>query len=645
MSPRRPDFETEHLGRTDQAAPIVSWRVKANITLIVLVLGAVLLWHLALVLTTGGMGLGELGRTLRALVHGKPISGLDDPDIVRGGGPVDPPSTAAALAVFALLLLGLFGVLVVASYGYGSWQARRRRGHGFADNTAIRAGLGEQHARDLAAQTRPGLSDTARRRAALPDVALPLGISTGGEPVLLPLEDHALIVAPTGAGKSRDLMIPAALSAPGALVVTCTRPDIVDVIATRRGRRGRVWVFDPLDRLGWPEPMVWDPVAGCRYGEIAISRAQAFTAGLGADDASVTNSGFFRRNAEAALTRLLHAADLPQPLVEDAAGNLLEVPRRTIADVIRWTVNLHNGADEPQRLIVQSHDPLAEQSWPDMLASIATGADETVASSRQTLQQAVEPMALRRVLRWVTPAPDRPTFDPAAFVTGSDTLVLVADQNTATNVSPLCAMLLQAVVDCAKACAARSPGGRLDPPLRIVGDEIANVAPLPKLPELCSDARGFGMQLILAIQSIPQARRRWSTDGAQTLLDNMPAEIALGGLTDEPTLNRYATLVGDVELTRTSMNYDPASGRTTGSSEHTADRKAMRADEIRRIPDRHGLLIYRNQAAILLQMTPWFERLDGAELLREKAATERWRLAFETAGPERPTPAGPTWSR
>ena len=70
------------------------------------------------------------------------------------------------------------------------------------------------------------------------------------------LEDHAVVVAATGAGKSRDVMIPAALDAPGALVITCTRADILDVVATRRARAGRVWVFDPLERLGWPEPMV-----------------------------------------------------------------------------------------------------------------------------------------------------------------------------------------------------------------------------------------------------------------------------------------------------------------------------------------------------------------------------------------------------
>lgn len=593
----------QSMGRQDQQAPLLSWRTRANITLCLLAVGGVLAWHAAVFLTADGVAARDLGGTLRALAGGHPLSGLVD---------ATPSGPAVTVTVWGVLLLLLFVGFVGWAFASSSWRLRRGRGKGFAGNDQIREGLGADRARTSAAQTRPGLTGAQRKHAAITDVALPLGTSTTGEPVVLPLEDHVLIVAPTGAGKSRDLMIPAAVDAPGVLVVTCTRADILDVIATRRARLGTVWVFDPLDRLGWPEPMVWNPVDGCRDGETAVSRGLAFATGLGADDKSSTNSGFFRANAASALTRLLHAADLDN---------------RPVADVIDWAVHLDNGAEEAQDIIRTSRLEQAEPMWAGLLRSVATGADETVASSRQTLQQAVEPMALRRVLRWVTPRPGVPSFDPAAFVASSDTLVLVADQNASTNVAPLCAMLLQEVVDAAKTSAARRPGGRLDPPLRVVGDEIANVAPLPKLPDLGTDARGFGMQLVLALQSSAQARRRWGTDGASTLFDTMNAEILLGGITDTATLSRYATLVGDVELTRSTTSYDPATGRATSASEQTADRKVLRADEARQIPDGHGLLIYRNQAAVLLKMTPWYERKDGKALDAERAQTETRRLA------------------
>ncbi len=599
------------LGRQDQGAPLVSWRVRANITMCLLTGSALLAWHAAVFLTADGVGLTDLKVTLRALVRGRPLGGL------AGAHPASP---AVTLTVWAVLLVVLFAGFIAWAFTFGAWRARRRRGKGFADNSQIRAGLGVARARASAAQTRPGLTAAERKRVPVEQVGLPLGTSTTGEPVVLSLEDHAVVIAPTGAGKSVEVMIPAALTAPGALVVTCTRADILDVVAETRQGFGSVWVFDPLDRLGWPEPMVWNPVAGCRDGQRAVSRGLAFAAGLGADDRSSTNSSFFRANAASALTRLLHAADLDG---------------RPVADVIAWAIHLDDGAEEAQELIRLSPLEQAEPLWAGMLRSVATGAEETVSSSRQTLAQAIEPMALRSVLRWVTPRDGVPAFDVARFVAGSDTLVLVGDANASTNVAPLCAMLLQEVVDTAKTVAARLPGGRLDPPLRLVGDEIANVAPLPKLVELATDARGFGMQLVLALQSLPQARRRWGADGANTLLDNMPAEILLGGITDPDTLRRYATLVGDVELTRATTSYDPDSGRATGASEQQTDRPVLRAEEARQIPAGHGLLIYRNRPAVLLRLTAWFDRTDGEALEAQRRRTERRRISLGT-----PTGAG-----
>lgn len=591
-------------GRQDDSSQMMSWRTRANITLVLLVAGVLGGWHLAVAATASGVGIRDLRVTVRALLTGHPL------DVPGAGSPI------ATVAVFAGLAVVVFGAFVVWAFTWGAWRARRRRGKGFAEDADVREGIGLARARASAAQTRPSLSERERKHAPVTDIGMQLGTTTTGEPVVLPLEDHVVVVATTGAGKSRDVMIPAALDAPGAMVVTCTRADILDVVAARRAERGRVWVFDPLDRLGWPDPMVWDPVAGCRDGQTAISLGLAFAAGLGADDKSSTNSGFFRNNAASALTRLLHAAALDD---------------RTIDDVIEWAIHLDNGAETPQDIIRTSTHPQAEPRWAGMLRSVATGADETVASSRQTLQQTIEPMALRSVLRWVTPRDDVPTFDPVAFVRSTDTLFLVADANSSANVAPLCAMLLQQVVDEAKNLAARLPGGRLDPPLRLVGDEIANVAPLPKLPDLGTDARGFGMQLILALQSVAQARRRWGADGANTLLDNMPAELLLGGLTDTAALTRYATLVGDVELTRSTSSYDHASGRATSSSEQMVDRKVLRADEARRIPDGHGLLIYRNRGAVLLKTLPWFDRADAKILTASRADTESRRLGAAPA--------------
>jgi len=257
------------LGRQDQYEPLLTWKARANITLCLLAAGAVLAWHAAVFLTADGIGAGELPRTLRALVHGRPLAGL---------APADPASTAVTLTVWLVMVVLLFGVFVAWAFAWGSWRRRHAGGKGFADDDQIREGLGVDRARASAAQARPGMTAAQRKHAPVTEVGLPLGTSTSGEPAVLPLEDHVAVMATTGGGKTVSIMIPAALDAPGALVVTCTRADILDVVAARRAELGRVWVFDPLDRLGWPEPMVWNPVAGCRNGETAVSRGLAFAA-------------------------------------------------------------------------------------------------------------------------------------------------------------------------------------------------------------------------------------------------------------------------------------------------------------------------------------------------------------------------------
>ena len=594
-------------GRPHEAMPLVSWKTKSSLLMAAFGLWALLAWHLAVTATSAGVAVRDLGVSVRALVRGRPLGDL----------PGATPSTVWTVVVWVGLLVVSCAALLALVFWFYAWLDRRRTRRGFASGRAIREGIGVERARVSAAQTRPGLSARAREKAPLREVGLEVGTSVTGEPVVIPHEDHIVVIAITGQGKSRDLMIGAALDAPGALMVTCTRADILDVVATPRAERGRIWVFDPLERLGWPEPMVWNPVAGCQEGGTALARGLAFAAGLGTDDTSATNSGFFRQNAASVLTRLLHAAAL-----ED----------RPIADVIDWAMRLDDGAEVPQDIIRTSPLPQAERMWAGMLRSLATGADETVASTRQTLQQAIEPMALRRVLKWVTPREGVPSFGPAAFVASTDTLVLVGDDNASTNVGPLCTMLVQEVVDAAKAVAVRLPGGRLDPPLRFVGDELANVAPLPKLPTLPTDARGFGLQLVAAFQSMAQVRRRWGKDSAAVLMDNMPAEILLGGLTDVEALNRYTVLVGEVEIQRMTGSFD-AEGRATHLSERTSEGKAMRPDEARKIPDGHGLLLYRNRDAVLMRMRPWYQRADGKALTADAKTVEARRLAAGAATP------------
>ncbi|MDN3294636.1 type IV secretory system conjugative DNA transfer family protein [Streptomyces ficellus] len=571
-------------------------------------------WHLAVWATADGLAVSDVASTVAALIVHEPLGALGDG--------VRPASAGVTLSVWAAFLLGP-ALLVWSVVRWARQRSRSRSGEGLASAIEARYALGEQRARKSAAQTRAttfarsdGSFDArAAARADLSEVGWLLGRQLGtGQALVATPEDSVAVIAPSGAGKSRTVVIPACLDAPGPLVVTSTRADVLDVIAEPRSRMGRVWVFDPLDTVGWPERMVWDPVAGCQDGETATSRALSFSVGMGADDSSSTNAGFFQQTASSALTRLLHAAALEG---------------RTIEHVMRWATNLEN-ADEP-RTILTDH-PGAEPGWDVLLRSVSTGADETVASTRQTLAAQIEPLALRKVLRCVTPQKDVPAFDPDRFVASRDTLVLISDANASTNVSPLTTMLLGEVVDAAKRRAPRLPSGRLDPFLRLVLDEVANVAPLPKLPSLASDARGYGIHLVYALQSLAQAVLRWGEQEADTLLDNAAATLVMGGLKDIEALRRFSELVGETEMAEVSTSRESNRLFVSTTSQAERERRVLRPEEIRQLPGGQALLLFRGAPGVIAELVPWDARRDGKRLRAAEHAT-RARRVGPGAGP------------
>lgn len=568
------------------------------------------LWHVAVWATSDGLGLTDVAATYSALVNWQPLGGL--------GPGVHPASTPVVVVVFGALVAVAAAIWVFVLVLMDRWR-RGRRPKGLASPGDVRRQVGLDRARSAAVFTRPQTFATAgggvdRRAVESADVrefGYVMGTVQGSkERVVASHDDSVGVLGTSGSGKSRRLVIPACLDAIGPLVVTSTRGDVLDVIAEPAQRRGRLWVFDPLDSVGWPQKMVWDPVQGCEDGERAVGRGQNFVAGLGQADTSTTNASFFRDSASTAIQTLMHAAALDN---------------RGFDSVIEWAVSLAT-ADLPRQIL--QDDPAAEHLWHDLLLSVATGAEETVASTRTQLTNKLRPMMLRKVLLSVVPQPNAQVFDATTFVTSTDTLVLISDSNAIANVSPLTTMLLDEVFDAAKRVGRTAAGGRLDPPLRVVGDEIANVAPLPKLPAYASDSRALGIQVIWALQSLSQAEAQWTKLGARTLLANTSIKLVLGGLADLGALEELSRLLGEVEVMETNVSYSTDRPLQSTSSVSRREKRILRPEEIRQLPDGIGLALFRNAPGMLVALPSWDERPEAKQL----AASERFTRARRSGG-------------
>jgi hypothetical protein len=178
------------------------------------------------------------------------------------------------------------------------------------------------------------------------------------------------------------------------------------------------------------------------------------------------DGGFFGLNATNLLAGWLHAAAL-------AGGSA--------RDVLRWAFD--ERLDEPIRILA-SH-PDAADGTASMLDSLyRLPADTTRSSLWATAQTAIAPLLAPAARDVFIPAPGQAT-DLAAFLRARGTCYLLADERRASALAPVVAAFADDLIETAKSLADASAGGRLDPPLALMLDEVANIVPLP--PTACAD--------------------------------------------------------------------------------------------------------------------------------------------------------------
>src|SRR5580704_18017460 len=106
-------------------------------------------------------------------------------------------------------------------------------------------------AHDETAHTRPISNDTLRAIHHNARDAIYVGVARGGW-VWSGAQRSTLVLGPPRAGKTSSLVIPNILLAPGAVVSTSTKPDVMQATATTRGQDGWTFLYDPSGEIEWP---------------------------------------------------------------------------------------------------------------------------------------------------------------------------------------------------------------------------------------------------------------------------------------------------------------------------------------------------------------------------------------------------------
>ncbi|GAA1559183.1 type IV secretory system conjugative DNA transfer family protein [Kribbella lupini] len=475
-------------------------------------------------------------------------------------------------------------------------QRRRASTQGRASHLGARPGLATRADVDHAVSRRQVLR---RGRSARPsfkhsrpeDVGTLRGYSRGRE-CWSSVEDSEILVGPPRSGKGLHVVINAILDAPGACVTTSTRPDNLAATLGLRKAIGPVAVFDPQG-LGKVEGIRWSPVRGCEDPTTAIVRASGLAAGAGFAKGGVSDGAFWHGQTEMALRGLLHAAAI------DDSG---------IDRLYRWGLE---PASAIEAVTILNHAADAAEGWGDTLDGIVRMDGRTRDAIWAGVRSALSALADPAVRRAFDPPPGE-GLDPKTFLADKGTIYLLGTGAGASATSAFIAALLEDITETARQIAAHQEGGRMEPPLALVLDEIANLCAVPSLPSLMADGGGNGISTLVVVQSLAQARDRWGEQAAAAMWDAATLRLILGGSAQPRDLQDLSAVCGDRDEELRNWSRGPEGGKTWSTS--TRRMPILPPDALRTLPFGTGVLLARTAPPVLLTMRPWTSRPDAARI-------------------------------
>jgi type IV secretion system protein VirD4 len=434
-------------------------------------------------------------------------------------------------------------------------RARRRLGHDATDPEAGRLVLGTT----LASWGRPT-----------------------GKLLMAERAQSVTIVGPSQSGKTSCLAVPAILGWEGPVVAASVKTDLLHHTFEWRQRCGRVWCFDPVAVTGHP-PSPWSPLGSAATWSGARRVAADLTeVARGRSASTSADADFWYATAAKLLAPLLLAA---------ARGG------RTMLDVVRWIDTQEVG--EVMEILEASDVPDALQA-----AQANWLRDERQRSSIYTTAETVlEPFA-ERGMRSGTGSGHE--VDVEQLLDGSHTLYMCAPAHDQRRLVGLFTALVKEVVQTAFTRSSRQ-GAPLDPPLLVVLDEAANIAPLAELDGLAATCAGHGVQLVTVWQDLAQVTARYGERGA-TVVNNHRAKVFLPGISDPPTLEHASRLAGEHERIVPSTTRDGVGAQSTTFAPVT--RRLLPPEVLRCLRPGTGVLVYGTLPPAVVALCPWWRRRD-----------------------------------
>jgi type IV secretory pathway TraG/TraD family ATPase VirD4 len=506
------------------------------------------------------------------------------------GGDVMWPRSGTFILLGTLVLVLLLAVVVVRAL------VRRRRRARAVDGASVYMGRGH----DLDALSTAGARSAAQRMGVTGWLGVPIGVTVAGKRKLYgsPEDMHIDIWGPR-TGKTTSRAIPAILSAPGPVLTTSNKRDVVDATRDVRAAGGEtVWVFDP-QRIALEEPTWWwNPLSYVTDDVKAARLAEHFATGSRAGDTRA--DPYFDNAGQNLLAGFLLAAALA------------DMP---ITAAFTWTTQ--PGEEEPVYILRR----FGYEQMADAVDGEVNGEPRRRDSVYGTAAQMASSLKVRAITEWITPMggvvsrDPRPQFDPHAFVRSSGTLYSLSKEGKGT-AGPLVTALTAATVEAAEELATTLPGGRLAVPMLGVLDEAANVCRWHDLPDLYSHYGSRGIVLMTLLQSWSQGVEVWGRDGMRKLWSAANIAVYGGGVKEPEFLGELSQMIGDYDKHTTSRSV----GRGSRSTSYQVQReRTLDVAELGALPRGRAIVLASGAPATLVETVPWM-RGPQAEAVRASIA-------------------------
>ncbi|MFJ6086628.1 type IV secretory system conjugative DNA transfer family protein [Streptomyces sp. NPDC092369] len=437
---------------------------------------------------------------------------MGQPHDIAAAWPTTPPAQLSGYGLFWGLFIGQLMVLFVLTiFVMGTvarWRAVRARRHTATTGTAKaeepREPYREEHRATHEVPTPRTEPTPVEAAPAQPTAPPPMAQFAAEAPAQEPLAPpQPLFDGSRTSGVSTVLLAPredrrataaqAVRDAEGPVLVITSNPAVWSDTKDARAKLGPAHLYDPAHLCDTPARLHWSPTMGCEDKPTAAARATALLAPIRPTaklDQALTAT------AETLLRSYLHAA---------------AVDGRTIRHVHRWA----QGTQVQDAVRILRTSPKAASGSAGELEAALTAHPERRDMAQELTSRALSSLFTVNIREACTPnRSDALALD--SFIDEGGTLYVVGesieDPRMNPGAMPLLTALVSSVVERGRHMAERSSSGRLDPPLTLVLDDVAAVAPLPQLPELLSTGAERGLPTLALLRSREQGRARWPHD-------------------------------------------------------------------------------------------------------------------------------------